>query len=44
MADGWLTFVQPHCGPCYMTLRQQGMQGKQQVEVDSAELIHSQIQ
>ncbi|MNE41634.1 hypothetical protein D3C80_1357140 [compost metagenome] len=40
MADRRLAAVQAQGGTRYMLLGQQGMQGQQQVEVDSAQIIH----
>lgn len=36
MADGWLTAVQANGSACYMPFGKQGVQGQQQVQVDSA--------
>jgi hypothetical protein len=41
MAHGRLAFVQPHGRTRHMSFGQQGVQGQQQVEVDSAQFIHT---
>ncbi|MNQ74624.1 hypothetical protein D3C85_893880 [compost metagenome] len=40
MTDGRLTAVQAQCRARHMPLGEQGMQGQQQVQVDTAQIIH----
>ncbi|MNF01706.1 hypothetical protein D3C80_2007340 [compost metagenome] len=40
MADGGLAAMQAQGGPGYMLLGQQCVQGQQQIQIDSAQIIH----